>query len=148
MYANRQVFSDTFGRLFLVDVSSESPRLLHFLDTNEDIGDVQYLPTLDVFVVGSFESETLSAYVIEDQRLVRKRQLQGLGLISGITALPLDNGVQLIIGSIDAREGSRLGRLTVDKEGRFGPVEWYPLPEGGQHIPSMLSTSGWLPINE
>lgn len=144
VFANQSLFSETFGRLFLVDLSSGVPLLADSIDTNEDISQVTYVDTLDLFLVSSFESEQLSTYGIEEGRLVRRGAVDGQGLIAGVAVLPKAAGAHLVVASIHATQGSRIGTRAIDVNGDFGQVTWRSLGEGGEHIPSMVSHSGWL----
>ena len=148
LFGNRSLFSDTFGRLFLVDLRSGTPRLLDTMDTDEDISQVRYVASLNLFVVTSFESEQLSTYVIENERLVRRSVSERQGLISGLAILADSDGAHVVMTSIHASQGSRIGTAYLNSDGTITPVTWRSLGEGGENIPSMLSHSGWLPLTD
>ena len=144
VFGNQSLFSETFGRLFLVDLSTGVPLLADSVDTDEDISQVTYVAALDLFLVSSFESEQMSTYAIENGRLVRRAMVARQGLIAGVAVLPKDVGTHLVIASIHASQGSRIGTCEIDVNGEFGEVDWRPLGEGGENIPSMLTHSGWV----
>ena len=146
LFGNQSLFSETFGRLFLIDLSTGVPVLADSIDTNEDISQVTYMDSLDMFLVSSFESEQISTYDIENGRLVRRATLERQGLVAGVAVLPKDEGAHLVIASIHASQGSRIGTSEVDGDGQFRQVVWRPLGDGGANIPSMLTDSGWLTV--
>ncbi len=148
LFGNRSLFSETFGRLFLVDLRSGTPSLLDTVDTDEDITQVTYVASLNLFVVTSFESEQISTYVIENDRLVRRSVSERQGLISGVAILPESDGAHVVIASIHAAQGSRIGTTYLNANGAITPVTWRSLGEGGENIPSMMSHSGWLSLTD
>ena len=145
VYGNRSLFADTFGRLFLVDMSGSTPQRLYFIDTDEDINDVQYLEGLDLFLVSSFESESLSTYRVEGNRLVKVHSLTRQGLIAGVAVVQVMDSTQLVVGSIHAASGSRIGTTSIDEDGVIQPIVWRSLGEGAENIPSVVSHSAWVP---
>ena len=120
LFGNRSPFSDTFGRVFLVDLTGEQPELIDWVDTGEDVSEVMYLKSLDLFLLASFESETLAAYVVSGGQLQLQAKIDRLGLLSGLVAVPMGDYVRLVALSVHASSGSRIGVTDLTAPGQFG----------------------------
>ena len=144
LYGNRSPFTDTFGRLSLVDLTGTDIELVHSIDTDEDISQVKYLPHLDLFLVSSFESESLATYRIEEGQIVRLGFMNRMGLVANFSELPDGELSHIIVASVHASQGSRIGTLSIGQDGQFTTPTWTALGEGAENIPSVMSGSTWL----